>query len=81
MLVDCVNHVCLLLLASAKTCVWILLIRGLSRLTDDLVLAHFSGNSQLGQKLMRLGLVVQGATVALVVGTACYCGENPCIKS
>ncbi|CDP02140.1 unnamed protein product [Coffea canephora] len=30
------------------------------------------GNSQLGQKLMRARVVAQGATVALMVGTA-YC--------
>jgi len=35
------------------------------------------GNSQLGQKLMRARVVVQGATVALMVGTAFYYGENP----
>lgn len=35
------------------------------------------GNSQLGQKLMRARVVVQGATVALMVGTAYYYGENP----
>ncbi|PRQ17352.1 putative hypoxia induced protein [Rosa chinensis] len=39
------------------------------------------GNSQLGQKLMRARVVVQGATVALMVGTAYYYGENPWKKS
>lgn len=34
------------------------------------------GNSLLGQKLMRARVVVQGATVALMVGTAYYYGEN-----
>ncbi|KAL8467320.1 hypothetical protein ACS0TY_036153 [Phlomoides rotata] len=34
------------------------------------------GNSQLGQKLMRARVVVQGATVALMVGTAYYSGEK-----
>lgn len=34
------------------------------------------GNSQLGQKLMRARVVVQGATVALMVGTAYYYGEK-----
>lgn len=35
------------------------------------------GNSQLGQKLMRARVVVQGATVALMVSTAYYYGGNP----
>ncbi|XP_054821918.1 RING-H2 finger protein ATL48-like [Prosopis cineraria] len=35
------------------------------------------GNSHLGQKLMRARVVVQGATVALMVGTAFYYGDNP----
>ena len=35
------------------------------------------GNSRLGQILMRARVVVQGATVALMVGTAYYYGENP----
>ncbi|GMN45837.1 hypothetical protein TIFTF001_015030 [Ficus carica] len=35
------------------------------------------GNSQLGQVLMRARVVVQGATVALMVGTAYYYGDNP----
>ncbi|KAJ7956269.1 RING-H2 finger protein ATL48 [Quillaja saponaria] len=35
------------------------------------------GNSQLGQRLMRARVVAQGATVALMVGTAYYYGENP----
>ncbi|XP_048445391.1 uncharacterized protein LOC125479712 [Pyrus x bretschneideri] len=39
------------------------------------------GNSQLGQKLMRARVVVQGATVALMVGSAYYYGENPWKKS
>ncbi|KAF2314703.1 hypothetical protein GH714_030104 [Hevea brasiliensis] len=39
------------------------------------------GNSQLGQLLMRARVVVQGATVALMVGTAFYYGENPWKKS
>ncbi|OWM90478.1 RING-H2 finger protein ATL48-like [Punica granatum] len=39
------------------------------------------GNSQLGQKLMRARVVVQGATVALMVGTAYYYGGNPWKKS
>jgi len=34
------------------------------------------GNSQLGQKLMRARVVVQGATVALMVGSAYYYGEQ-----
>ncbi|KAL6994311.1 RING-H2 finger protein atl48 [Sarracenia purpurea var. burkii] len=34
------------------------------------------GNSQLGQQLMRARVVVQGATVALMVGTAYYYGEK-----
>lgn len=34
------------------------------------------GNSQLGQKLMRARVVVQGATVALMVGSAYYYGES-----
>ncbi|KAF6159873.1 hypothetical protein GIB67_032957 [Kingdonia uniflora] len=34
------------------------------------------GNSQLGQKLMRARVLVQGATVALMVGTAYYYGDN-----
>ncbi|KAF8087048.1 hypothetical protein N665_0601s0014 [Sinapis alba] len=37
------------------------------------------GNSQLGQVLMRARVVVQGATVALMVGTAYYYGDNPWI--
>uniref|UniRef100_A0A2P2KAW7 HIG1 domain-containing protein n=1 Tax=Rhizophora mucronata TaxID=61149 RepID=A0A2P2KAW7_RHIMU len=39
------------------------------------------GNSQLGQVLMRARVVVQGATVALMVGTAFYYGDNPWKKS
>ncbi|CAN0890251.1 RING-H2 finger protein ATL48 [Linum grandiflorum] len=39
------------------------------------------GNSQLGQKLMRARVVVQGATVALMVGTAFYYEQNPWKKS
>lgn len=35
------------------------------------------GNSQLGQVLMRARVVAQGATVALMVGTAYYYGDNP----
>lgn len=35
------------------------------------------GNSHLGQKLMRARVVVQGATVAVMVGTAFYYGDNP----
>ncbi|PON61079.1 Hypoxia induced protein, domain containing protein [Trema orientale] len=35
------------------------------------------GNSQLGQMLMRARVVAQGATVALMVGTAYYYGDNP----
>lgn len=35
------------------------------------------GNSRLGQVLMRARVVVQGATVALMVGTAYYYGDNP----
>ncbi|KAJ6868885.1 RING-H2 finger protein ATL48 [Populus alba x Populus x berolinensis] len=35
------------------------------------------GNSRLGQVLMRARVVVQGATVALMVGTAFYYGDNP----
>ncbi|XP_019154730.1 PREDICTED: RING-H2 finger protein ATL48-like [Ipomoea nil] len=34
------------------------------------------GNSNLGQKLMRARVVAQGATVALMVGTAYYYGDN-----
>ncbi|KVI09076.1 RING-H2 finger protein ATL48-like [Cynara cardunculus var. scolymus] len=34
------------------------------------------GNSELGQKLMRARVVTQGATVALMVGTAIYYGEK-----
>ncbi|KAK9684682.1 hypothetical protein RND81_10G225200 [Saponaria officinalis] len=34
------------------------------------------GNSKLGQKLMRARVVVQGATVALMVGTATYYGDS-----
>nr|XP_018684116.1 PREDICTED: RING-H2 finger protein ATL48-like isoform X2 [Musa acuminata subsp. malaccensis] len=34
------------------------------------------GNSQLGQKLMRARVVFQGATVALMVGSAYYYGET-----
>ncbi|KAA8530261.1 hypothetical protein F0562_004970 [Nyssa sinensis] len=34
------------------------------------------GNSRLGQTLMRARVVVQGATVALMVGTAYYYGEK-----
>ncbi|XP_057950709.1 RING-H2 finger protein ATL48-like [Malania oleifera] len=34
------------------------------------------GNSQLGQKLMRARVVVQGATVAVMVGTAYFYGEE-----
>ncbi|KAL1534144.1 RING-H2 finger protein atl48 [Salvia divinorum] len=34
------------------------------------------GNSRLGQKLMRARVVVQGATVALMVGTAYYYGDK-----
>ncbi|KAG1364063.1 RING-H2 finger protein ATL48 [Cocos nucifera] len=34
------------------------------------------GNSQLGQKLMRARVVVQGATVALMVGSAYYYGDR-----
>ncbi|XAR71188.1 hypothetical protein NMG60_11028339 [Bertholletia excelsa] len=33
------------------------------------------GNSQLGQLLMRARVVVQGATVALMAGTAYHYGE------
>ncbi|KAL7607594.1 hypothetical protein Lser_V15G20633 [Lactuca serriola] len=34
------------------------------------------GNSQLGQSLMRARVVAQGATVALMVGTAAYYGDT-----
>ncbi|CAN6448619.1 unnamed protein product [Victoria cruziana] len=34
------------------------------------------GNSQLGQKLMRARVVAQGATVALMLGTAYYYGDK-----
>ncbi|XP_028088825.1 RING-H2 finger protein ATL48-like [Camellia sinensis] len=34
------------------------------------------GNSHLGQQLMRARVVVQGATVALMVGSAYYYGEK-----
>ncbi|KAI8017566.1 RING-H2 finger protein ATL48 [Camellia lanceoleosa] len=33
------------------------------------------GNSHLGQQLMRARVVVQGATVAVMVGTTYYYGE------
>ncbi|KAJ4826322.1 RING-H2 finger protein atl48 [Turnera subulata] len=39
------------------------------------------GNSELGQLLMRARVGVQGATVALMVGTAFYYGENPWKKT
>ncbi|EEF52038.1 RING-H2 finger protein ATL48 [Ricinus communis] len=39
------------------------------------------GNSHLGQILMRARVVVQGATVALMVGTAYYYGDTPWTKS
>ncbi|KAK1565539.1 hypothetical protein Q3G72_029125 [Acer saccharum] len=35
------------------------------------------GNSRLGQTLMTARVVVQGATVALMVGTAYYYGDTP----
>ncbi|KAF5792141.1 putative hypoxia induced protein [Helianthus annuus] len=35
-----------------------------------------TGNSQLGQTLMRARVVAQGGTVALMVGTAAYYGEK-----
>ncbi|CAK9177215.1 unnamed protein product [Ilex paraguariensis] len=35
-----------------------------------------TGNSHLGQKLMRARVVAQGATVALMVGTAYYYGDK-----
>ncbi|KAI3976294.1 hypothetical protein MKX01_021836 [Papaver californicum] len=38
-------------------------------------------NSNLGQKLMRTRVVAQGATVALMVGTAYYYGENSTRKN
>ncbi|XP_066394208.1 RING-H2 finger protein ATL48-like isoform X1 [Miscanthus floridulus] len=34
------------------------------------------GNSQLGQKLMRAYVFVQGATVALMIGSAYYYGDE-----
>ncbi|MFS7956196.1 putative hypoxia induced protein [Helianthus anomalus] len=34
------------------------------------------GNSELGKTLMRARVVTQGATVALMVGTAAYYGEK-----
>ncbi|RWR77114.1 RING-H2 finger protein ATL48-like protein [Cinnamomum micranthum f. kanehirae] len=34
------------------------------------------GNSRLGQKLMRARVVAQGATVALMFGTAYYYGDK-----
>ncbi|XP_047332971.1 RING-H2 finger protein ATL48-like [Impatiens glandulifera] len=34
------------------------------------------GNSELGQKLMRVRVVFQGATVALMLGSAYYYGEK-----
>ncbi|WVZ64786.1 hypothetical protein U9M48_014260 [Paspalum notatum var. saurae] len=34
------------------------------------------GNSQLGQKLMRARVVAQGATVALMLGSAYYYGDQ-----
>ncbi|KAG6409276.1 hypothetical protein SASPL_132311 [Salvia splendens] len=40
------------------------------------LLSFRQGNSRLGQTLMRARVVVQGATVALMVGTAYYYGEN-----
>ncbi|KAI0488640.1 hypothetical protein KFK09_028479 [Dendrobium nobile] len=35
-----------------------------------------NGNSQLGQKLMRARVVFQGATVAVMVGSAAFYGEQ-----
>ncbi|KAK1286585.1 RING-H2 finger protein ATL48 [Acorus calamus] len=40
------------------------------------IISFKQGNSQLGQKLMRARVVTQGATVALMVGTAYYYGDN-----
>lgn len=40
------------------------------------LLSFRQGNSRLGQLLMRARVVVQGATVALMVGTAHYYGEK-----
>ncbi|KAK1310212.1 RING-H2 finger protein ATL48 [Acorus calamus] len=40
------------------------------------IISFKHGNSQLGQKLMRARVVVQGATVALMVGSAYYYGDN-----
>ncbi|XP_062200130.1 RING-H2 finger protein ATL48-like [Phragmites australis] len=34
------------------------------------------GNSQLGQKLMRARVIAQGATVALMMGSAYYYGDQ-----
>ncbi|XP_039159543.1 RING-H2 finger protein ATL48-like [Eucalyptus grandis] len=34
------------------------------------------GDSHLGQKLMRARVIAQGVTVALMVGTAYYCGQK-----
>jgi hypothetical protein len=34
------------------------------------------GNSRLGQKLMRARVVIQGATVALMIGSAYYYGDQ-----
>lgn len=34
------------------------------------------GNPELGQTLMRARVVTQGATVALMIGTAIYYGEK-----
>lgn len=60
------------------TCIGALVTAGV--LTAGLI-SFRQGNSQLGQMLMRARVVVQGATVALMVGTAYYYGGNPWKKS
>ncbi|EER96675.1 hypothetical protein BDA96_02G198400 [Sorghum bicolor] len=44
-------------------------------LTAGLVSFRY-GNSRLGQKLMRARVVAQGATVALMIGSAYYYGDE-----
>ncbi|RVX08913.1 RING-H2 finger protein ATL48 [Vitis vinifera] len=53
--------------------IWALLTAGV--LTAGLI-SFKKGNSHLGQKLMRARVVVQGATVALMLSTAYYYGEK-----
>ncbi|KAG6499331.1 RING-H2 finger protein ATL48-like [Zingiber officinale] len=40
------------------------------------IISFKRGNSELGQKLMRARVVAQGATVALMVGSAYHYGEE-----